>query len=77
VYLETPPPLSAILEKNGAGKLMEVVDAPGDPRAGENYLHWDKLRRLEPPEGISSEVSPWTRWSRLSTRRGNVSWSTR
>jgi Fic family protein len=38
---------------------MEVVNVPGDPRASEDYLHWDKLRRLKPPEGLSSEVWWW------------------
>jgi Fic family protein len=42
-----------------------VLAAPVDPRLGHRYLHWDKLQRLSPPEGLSSEQ--W--WLRIKLSR--------
>jgi Fic family protein len=44
---------------SGSGRLFEVLNTPPDPRSSERYLHWHKLRRLQPPEGLSSEEWWW------------------
>lgn len=44
---------------SGRGRLFEVLNTPPDPRSSERYLHWHKLRRLQPPEGLSSEEWWW------------------
>lgn len=36
-------------------ELMKGWETPPDLRETRSYLHWDKLRRLKPPEGLSSE----------------------
>lgn len=36
------------------GRLLKALDAPRDPREINAYLHWDKLRRLDPPAGLTS-----------------------
>jgi Fic family protein len=36
-----------------------VLGAPSDPRSSERYFHWDKLRRLQPPKGLSPEEWWW------------------
>lgn len=38
---------------------------PRDPREVRSYLHWDKLRRLSPPDGLTSEE--W--WARIKFER--------
>jgi Fic family protein len=37
------------------GRLRKALSAPRDPRESQTYLHWDKLRRLQPPTGLSTE----------------------
>ncbi|HET7454582.1 MAG TPA: Fic family protein [Solirubrobacterales bacterium] len=53
MYLEPAPTVEELLEKLGAEELLATlrqrVEVP------DRYLHWDKLRRLEPPAGLSSE----------------------
>jgi Fic family protein len=38
---------------------MRALNTPPDPRSSENYLHWDKLRYLDPPSGLSAEEWWW------------------
>lgn len=35
------------------------MQAPADARSSESYLHWDKLRRLDPPRELDSEEWWW------------------
>ncbi|HZK15849.1 MAG TPA: Fic family protein [Solirubrobacterales bacterium] len=49
----------------GKDRLLKALDAPRDPREVASYLHWDKLRRLKPPEGLSSE--DW--WLKIKIER--------
>jgi Fic family protein len=39
--------------------MLRALNASPDPRSNERYLHWDKLRRLEPPGGLSPEEWWW------------------
>lgn len=39
--------------------MMQALNTPADERSAERYLHWDKLRHLEPPPGLSSEEWWW------------------
>lgn len=49
--------------------VWKVMDAPRDPREAGSYLHWDKVRRLQPPPGMSPEE--W--WMKLKfERRANL-----
>jgi len=61
MYIQAPPPTSGFF---GLGvvnydRFLNAVNAPADPRSVERYLHWDKLRRLEPPHGLTSEEWWW------------------
>jgi Fic family protein len=47
---------------------MDAVAAPEDPRSRENYLHWDKLRHLEPPAELTSEQ--W--WLKIKAGRRDL-----
>lgn len=53
MYLEPAPTVEELLEKLDTEELLatlrERVEVP------ERYLHWDKLRRLEAPAGLSPE----------------------
>jgi Fic family protein len=52
MYVEKPPTLNELIEEV-SDRLPSVFGHINTlPRAGE-YLHWDKLRHLEPPEGLS------------------------
>ena len=50
---ETPPPIDALLrdELTSAEALLELAQGLVSPPTGVPYPHWDKLRRLTPPEG--------------------------
>ncbi len=66
MHIETPPTVGG---KKGSGEielLVRLLQAPADPRSSERYLHWDKLRRLKPPVGLSSEE--W--WWKIKLERG-------
>lgn len=51
MYVATPPDVNQILTRPGA--LDALIIASGHVPAG--YPHWDKLRQLEPPEGLTHE----------------------
>jgi Fic family protein len=59
--VETPPPTSGFFGLGAADpdRFLNAVNAPADPRSSERYLHWDKLRHLEPPHGLSPEEWWW------------------
>jgi Fic family protein len=59
MYVAPAPSEEAILEKIPLERTLEVLRAPHDSRAGESYLHWDKLRHLDPPQGLSTEEWWW------------------
>ncbi len=55
MFVAKAPTTEEVLEKLSAAELMGVVAAPEDVRARHEYLHWDKLRHLSPPQGLTSE----------------------
>lgn len=61
MYVEAPPPTTGLFGLGSAesGRRLKVLNAPADPRSRERYLHWDKLRRLKPPKGLSPEEWWW------------------
>lgn len=49
-------------------EVLGAFSAPADPRTSRRYLHWDKLRHLEPPPGLTPDQ--W--WLQLKlARRGS------
>lgn len=40
-------------------KVAQMISSASDARLLKKYLHWDMLRRLPPPEGITSEEWWW------------------
>lgn len=61
MHIEAPPPTSGIFGLGAAApeRLLNAANSPRDPRSAERYLHWDKLRRLDPPHGLTSEEWWW------------------
>lgn len=61
MHVETPPPTTGFfgLGATSPERFLNAVNAPTDPRSSEKYLHWDKLRHLQPPNGLSSEEWWW------------------
>ena len=62
LYVAPPPDHQALFAKLDGEDLVRVF------RAGEEleeYVHWDKLRHLDPPDGITREE--W--WLALKLRR--------
>jgi Fic family protein len=72
MYVETPPPTGGIFGP-GSGdseRILNAVQAPQDPRSAKRYLHWDKLRHLEPGYGLT--VEEWWWRIKLFERRPNM-----
>jgi Fic family protein len=61
MYVETPPPTDGLfsLGASESERMLKALTAPPDPRSGQRYLHWDKLKRLDPPAGLSPEEWWW------------------
>ena len=60
---ESPPSLEAFLQQVGEepGKVLEAMQLIHSPKVGpvdikERYLHWEKVKHLEPPEGYTPEL---------------------
>lgn len=55
MYLEKAPSVAELVDRLSGDEVLATVSSPRDPRATNNYLHWDKVRHLRPPEGLSPE----------------------
>jgi len=65
MFVAKAPSVGELREKLDLDALIAALSAPVDPRTRERYLHWDKLRHLNPPDGLGSEQ--W--WLQLKTAR--------
>lgn len=61
MYVEAPPPTDGLFGLSAAEnqRMLNALNTPLDPRSSAQYLHWDKLRRLAAPEGLSGEEWWW------------------
>jgi Fic family protein len=61
MYVAPPPPTDGIFGPGSADseRILNALQAPQDPRSAKKYLHWDKLRRLEPGYGLTTEEWWW------------------
>src|ERR1035437_8824538 len=63
---QIPPSMSDLLKQFGQPeKLTKIVMAVPSEYMARHYLHWDKLRYLKPPRGLS--VQEW--WLALKMQR--------
>jgi Fic family protein len=69
MYLERAPTVQELFEKLEPGEFLKAVRAPREVQPSDRYLHWDRLRRLQPPAGLSSEQ--W--WLKIrASREGDL-----
>lgn len=64
MYVAAAPSENQLIDRLGTGVAFAGLTAPVEV-ARDRYLHWDKLRRMPPPTGLSSEQ--W--WLRLKRSR--------
>jgi Fic family protein len=55
VYVEAAPSLAELIDKLGTERYLDLITRIGTIKDGSSYLHWDKLRHLDPPAGLTSE----------------------
>ena len=67
-YVALPPDVNALVANLSPDRLREVIQTGRhvDGRAG--YVHWDKLRHLDPPNGLTHEE--W--WLLIKLARGSL-----
>jgi Fic family protein len=62
-----PPAYSEIVDQMGPQRMLELIQAHGlTSQDGNRYVHWDKLRFLEPPPDLTHEE--W--WFLVKSARG-------
>lgn len=61
MHVEAPPPTQGLFGLGAAAnqRLLRALNAAPDPRSSARYLHWDKLKRLQPPDGLDTEEWWW------------------
>lgn len=67
MFVAPAPPVADLLKRlppDSVGNALAVLD---ETEASSRYLHWDKLRHLEPPGGLTTEQ--W--WLKLKLARNN------
>lgn len=67
MYVTPAPSVPELIEKLGPKLAMKAMAAPADIVPRDAYPHWDKLRHLAPPDGLSSEQ--W--WLKIKLARGD------
>ncbi|HEX6689189.1 MAG TPA: Fic family protein [Solirubrobacterales bacterium] len=65
MFVAKAPTLPDLVGKLGPDALGRVMEAPNDASPSESYIHWDKLRHLAPPAGLTTDE--W--WLRIKFRR--------
>ncbi len=77
MYVAEAPTYNELLPKVGAEKVPQILLTLLQARPAEQYLHWNKLHHLTPPEGLSTEE--WwlgLKAARLAERRLLPLWDT-
>jgi Fic family protein len=65
MFVAKAPTYSELVAKLGGDAVARALRTIGSAETEDRYLHWDKLRHLDPPGDLSSEE--W--WLGLKTRR--------
>lgn len=67
MFVEEAPSTTELLESLSSEEIMATLRASPDGRADGRYLHWDKLKRLDPPDGLT--VEQW--WLKIKLARAD------
>ena len=65
MYVEKAPSVGDLVGDLGSEAIIRAIESPADVRTQSEYLHWDKLRRLEPPADLDSKT--W--WLKIKLAR--------
>jgi Fic family protein len=65
MHVEEAPSIADLLEKLDPDDLIGAIQAYYEAPTSNRYLHWDKLRHLDPPRGLSTDQ--W--WLKVKTIR--------
>ena len=52
MYVEPAPTFSSLLDGNSSERIVALLQR-GLPQDGREYVHWDKLRHLDPPDDLT------------------------
>ncbi len=63
---QKPPELEELIHRIGPEKLFQILEQVRALPRTARYLHWDRLKSMTPPEGLSTEA--W--WVGLKMNRG-------
>lgn len=53
MYVAPPPEYPDLMSELGSDRLVELLGLGAADAGSGEYLHWDKLRHLEPPQGLT------------------------
>ncbi len=67
MFVADAPSIGELSDRLGTDKAVDAVMAAADVLPRDRYLHWDKLRRLSPPQGLTSEQ--W--WLKIKVARSD------
>jgi Fic family protein len=67
VFLAEAPSIEDLIEKVGPEAAITAMTAPAEVLERDRYLHWDKLRRLDAPDGLSN--AEW--WLKIKIARSD------
>jgi len=67
MYVAEAPSVTDLMAKLAPATAVAAFTAPAHVLPRDRYLHWDKLRRLEPPDGLTGEQ--W--WLKIKMARGD------
>ncbi|MCK4626973.1 MAG: Fic family protein, partial [Phycisphaerae bacterium] len=62
---QNPPDVNAMARRSDPNRVMEIIAAAHGAVSRGKYFHWDKLRRLRPPDDLTTQE--WwlaTKWAR-------------
>ena len=67
MYVARAPSVAGLLNKLDPQVVMTALTAPADVLPRDKYLHWDKLKRLDPPGDLTDEQ--W--WLKIKMARSD------
>lgn len=53
MYVATPPKFDELWAEIGTDRILELMEQRSAIKEGAEYLHWDKVRHLSPPDGLN------------------------
>jgi Fic family protein len=67
MHVAHAPAVAELMKKLGTAGVMAALEAPADERVRSAYLHWDKIRNLDPPQGLTPDL--W--WLKIKLARAD------